>query len=100
MASGETRAQAVRPSGGVSPDGASAAVPKSRTRATRLVPSFAGVPAQTAAKSAVPRGRAASPESALTEKRKPWTAPSDGRAVEGPSVAYVQPAPSRSQKDQ
>jgi hypothetical protein len=100
VASDATRAQAVRGPGGVSPDGASAAVPKSRTRATRLSPFFAGVSAQIFAKSAAPRGRAASPESSLTANRNPCTSPSPGRAVEGPSVAYVQLAPSRSQNDQ
>ncbi len=75
-------------------------MPKSSTSATRFVPSFAGVSAQIASKSAVPRGLAASPESSLTEKRKPWTSPSAGRASDGPTVAYVHAEPSRSQKDQ
>lgn len=77
----------MRGAGGVSPDGASGAVPKSRTSATRLVPSSAGVFAQIDAKSAVPRGWAASPEFSLTAKRKPWTSPSEGWAMDGPWVA-------------
>jgi hypothetical protein len=52
-----------------------------------LLPSSAGVFAQIVAKSAVPRGLAALPEFALTEKRKPWTSPSDGRTRDGPWVA-------------
>ena len=100
LASGATRAQAVRFAGGVSPDGASSAVPKSMTRATRLLPSFAGVCAQMPAKSAAPRGCDESSDSSLTAKRKPWTSPSAGRATDGPWVAYVQVSPSRSQKDQ
>ncbi|MGX1120926.1 hypothetical protein RKD37_006289 [Streptomyces ambofaciens] len=77
----------MRGAGGVSPDGASDAVPKSRTSATRLLPSLAGVFAQIDAKSAVPRGWAASPESSLTAKRKPCTSPSEGRTRDGPWVA-------------
>lgn len=100
MASGAVGTQAVRAGGGVSPDGASVVVPKSMTRAIRFLPSCAGVFAQIVAKSAVPRGFVASPESSLTAKRKPWTSPSEGRAVEGPWVAYVHWLPSRSQKDQ
>ncbi len=90
----------MRPSGGVSPDGASAGVPKSMTRATRLSPSRAGVFAQMVSKSAVPRGFTASAEFSLTEKRKPWTSPSAGRTRDGPWVAYVHAVPLRSQKDQ
>lgn len=75
-------------------------MPKSRTRATRLAPARASVLAQTDAKSALPRGFEASCESSLTAKRNPSTSPSDGRAVDGPWVAYVQEPPVRSQKDQ
>lgn len=90
----------MRGDGGVSPPGASAVVPKSMTSATRFVPSRAGVFAQIAVKEAASRGCEASWESALTANRKPWTSPSDGRAVDGPWVAYVQSSPERSQKDQ
>ncbi len=100
VASGATRAHATRRAGGVSPEGASAAVPKSRTRATRFAPARAGVLAQMSAKAASPRGRVASAESSLTANRNPCTSPSEGRAREGPCVAYVQWSPSRSQKDQ
>lgn len=100
VASSGTRAQAVRAAGGVSPAGASAAVPKSMTSATRFSPPRAAVPPQIAAKSAAPRGRAASAESRLTANRNPCTSPSDGRAVDGPCVANAQAEPSRSQKDQ
>lgn len=101
LASGATRAQAVRGAGGFSPSGASAAVPGSMTSAIRFRPSFAGVSAQTAPKSGARRGCAESWESALTEKRKPCTAPSSGRTTEGPWVAYVQLfPPSLSQNDQ
>lgn len=58
------------------------------TSATRLLPSVGAVAPQTASKSAAARGWAAcSAASLLTEKRKPWTAPSAGRAIEGPWVA-------------
>lgn len=100
VASEGTRAQAVRDAGGVSPLGASAVVPESMTRATRFWPDWAGVLAQMDAKSAFPRGFEASCESALTANRKPSTSPSDGRAVDGPCVAYVHFPPVRSQKDQ
>ncbi|UJV43887.1 hypothetical protein CVT30_32255 [Streptomyces sp. AMCC400023] len=100
VASSGTRAQAVRAAGGVSPSGASAAVPKSMTSATRFRPSRAAVSPQIAGKSAAPRGWTASDESRLTANRKPCTVPSVGRAVDGPCVAYAQAEPSRSQKDQ
>ncbi len=100
LASAATRAHAVRGAGGASPSGASAAVPGSMTRAIRLRPSSAGVPAQIAPKSGVRRGRAASWESSLTAKRKPCTEPSSGRTREGPWVAYAQVVPSPSQYDQ
>jgi hypothetical protein len=87
VASGETVAHAVRAAGGVSPDGASDGVPKSMTRATRFLPSDAGVFAQIVVKDAVPRGFVASDESSLTAKRRPWTSPSEGTAVAGPWVA-------------
>lgn len=48
VACGGNCTQCERSDGGFSPDGASCAVPKSRTRATRLVPVFAGVEAQIA----------------------------------------------------
>ncbi len=65
------------------------------------MPSFAGVSAQTAAKSGARRGRWASWLSALTANRKPWTSPSAGLSVAGPCVAYVQvPASPASQNDQ
>lgn len=100
MASEGTLAQAVRGDGGVSPDGASVGVPKSMTRATRFLPCWAGDLAHMDAKSVSPRGFDACWESSLTAKRKPWTSPSDGRAVDGPCVAYVHRPPVRSQKDQ
>lgn len=64
------------------------------------MPSFAGVPAQIVAKSGAVRGVAASPLSSLTENRKPCTDPSAGRAVAGPSVAYVHSPPLLFQNDQ
>lgn len=99
-----TCAQAVRgaASGGVSPVGASCGTPKSMTSATRLLPSVGAVAPQTAAKSAAARGWAAcAAASLLTEKRKPCTEPSAGRASDGPWVAYDQPPPAEpSQNDQ
>ncbi len=62
--------------------------------------SLAGVSWQIASKPAAARGLPAAAESALTAKRKPSTAPSAGRTVAGPSVAYAQELPFPSQKDQ
>lgn len=70
------------------------------TMPTRLRPSFAGVPWQIVSKAAAVRGFPAAAESALTAKRKPATAPSAGRSVAGPSVAYAQELPLPCQKDQ
>lgn len=70
------------------------------TRATRFVPSLVGVAPHTASNDGAERGVAASFESALTAKRKPWTEPSPGCADAGPWVAYVQVSPARSQNDQ
>jgi hypothetical protein len=76
--------QVAQAAGGLWPGGASAVVPESTTTATRLRPSTAAVPAQTAAKSGVVRG-GWSPTTAVIENRQPSTVPSAGIRKAGPT---------------
>src|SRR5262245_44754299 len=94
LASGATEAQTVRGAGGCSPDGASAAVPKSRTTATRLRPGLAGVSAHTVAnrfpRPVLPaRGRAAA--AVRADREPPAVHIAVLRPVEGGALLLVRP---------